>query len=283
MSARWVFGASGALPIETDCRLGQVGSCELRVRDDELGERRDEHAHRRAFLLDVAQPARRIELRLVEAGEAHLHRVVDERDAGEREHRRAVEPAAPGPVRLVVRNHRDVAVPDRDALGQACRARRVHHVGKICRLPTGTWNSLSSSLRTIVPVDDAVAGRSRADQHAQSVDLARDLLGGGEQRRAGELERDLGVPEDRHELGEREPGVRRDDDSAGLVHRGVGDDPAQDLIGGEEDRDAVAGPGRRARRALSPGGSTRGPTRRRSAATRHRGCGTRRRRGTCAP
>ena len=45
-------------------------------------------------LLDDVEPAVDVELRHVQAGEPHLHRVEDEAHAGEREQRRAVQPTA---------------------------------------------------------------------------------------------------------------------------------------------------------------------------------------------
>ena len=129
-----VLGATGALPTDTCWRLDRSASAKCSWATISSAERGHEHAVRRPERLDVLEPAAGVELRLVEADETHLHRVVDERDAREREHRRAVQPAVAGERRLVVGDHGEVAVPDRDALGQPGRPRRVHDVGEVVLL-----------------------------------------------------------------------------------------------------------------------------------------------------
>ena len=144
-----------------------------------------------------------------------------------------------GPVRLVVRDHRDVAVPDRDALRQAGRARRVHDVGEVVERrsapgsrsrPASSTSSHASTRRTSPPARHDRGGNRRLRATACAV----------EQRVARQHRDRLGVAEDRDELGHGEARVGRHRDRAGLVDGGVRDDPAQHLVARQVDRDPVA-------------------------------------------
>ena len=192
--------------------------------------------------------------------EAHLHRVVDEAHAREREQRRAVQPSGAGPVRRAVRDHRDVAMADEHALRQAGRARRVHDVGHVVGVERDLHLARVEGRDLVVPPERAVGRSVGVQDGLQRRHLRGDRARGVEQVATREDRADFGVAEDRDELRHREARVRGHHDRAGLVHRGVRDDPAQAVLVRQIDRDAVTLGDAALRRATARPGSNAPPT-----------------------
>ena len=187
---------------------GQVARFEPGMVDQELGHGRDDEGDHRSLAFDDLEPAPGIERREVQHGHAGLHRVVDEAEAGEREHRGRGQPACSPPVGAPVGHHRHLAVPDGDPFRSPGGARRVHDVGEVV-VVDGTWMWSASGLFTSSTSTNPgrSPGRPRSPQPARRASRAA-----GRRRRVGAADDDrgdLGVLEDALDLGRRQPVVHR--------------------------------------------------------------------------
>ena len=120
--------------------------------DEEVGHGRHQEDGHGTLLLDHLEPASGVEARLVDDLETHLHRRVDERDAGKGEQRAGVHPSGARPVRLHGADHRPVGVTHGHALGPAGGARGVEDVGQVVLVPR-RLERRSVSARGLAPAE----------------------------------------------------------------------------------------------------------------------------------
>ena len=162
--------------------------------------------------------------------------------------RRAVQPPGAGPLRLVVRDHRHVAVADGDALGQAGRARRVHDVGEVVAGRRRPGSRSSSGSSDVVAATSPSPRRRVVHEQPERRHCVAHLDRGRQQRVAGEHRR---APR-RGRGSPPAPGPTRrvlvgTATAPALCDGRVGHDPAEHLVA----RAGRSTPGRRGRRPAS--------------------------------